>query len=117
MQVGITQIIMPGTTSVEFARQAAATGYEVVELCLKREGDLTPQASPAQLKELAAQVRAASVEPVSLVHAHVTGNVLESGDSQRTAIDETCRGLEVAAEMGIGCTLHTLGRLNPDLYY
>ncbi|MEZ4621441.1 MAG: TIM barrel protein [Caldilineaceae bacterium] len=26
-------------------------------------------------------------------------------------------GLQIAAGLGIGCTLHTLGRLRPDLYY
>lgn len=117
MQVGVTQIIVPGDSVVEFAKQAAATGYEVVEVCLKREGDLTPNRSDAELKELAAQIRASGVEPVSLVHAHMTGNPLESGQSQQTAIEETCRGLEVAAAMGIGCTLHTLGRMNSELYY
>jgi hexulose-6-phosphate isomerase len=70
-----------------------------------------------ELQAVADSVRAAGLEPVSMTHSHTTGNVLESGDSQRTAIDETRRGLEVAAAMGIGCTLHTLGRLNPDLYY
>jgi len=117
MQVGVSQLIMQDVPLTEFLNQSAAAGYEVVELCMKQEGDLTPQKSDDDLKRLAEQVRAAGLEAVSMTHSHVTGNVLDSGESQRTAIEETCVGLRAAATMGIGCTLHTLGRLRSDLYY
>jgi hexulose-6-phosphate isomerase len=117
MQVGITQMVLPQLPVAEFAAQAAAANYEVVELSLKREGEITPDLSEAQLSQIAADVRGAGVEPVSLVHGHTTGNLLESGDAQRASIDETMRGLQVAKAMGIGCTLHTLGRIDADLYY
>src|SRR5688500_15933732 len=100
MQVGITQIVFPELSVREFAPLAAAAGYEVVELCLKRDGELTAQSSDAELCQLADDVRRAGVEPVSLVHAHCTGNLLDSGKAQRTSIEETCRGLQVAAAMG-----------------
>lgn len=117
MQVGISQLILPNVPMAEFIQQSASAGYEVVELCLRREGDLTPTMEEQELREVAAQIRAAGLEPVSMTHSHITGNVLDSGESQQTAIEETCRGLKVAATMGIGCTLHTLGRMNPELYY
>jgi hexulose-6-phosphate isomerase len=101
----------------EFIELSAAAGYEVVELCMRREGDLTPETSKNELQNIIAQVRAAGLEAVSMTHSHCTGNLLESGEIQHTAVDETCRGLEAAATMGIGCTLHTLGRMNSDLYY
>lgn len=117
MQVGVSQLILPDLTVRDFAAQAASSGYEVVELSLKREGELSPNASDAELKQIADDVRGAGVEPVSIVHSHCTGNLLDSGEAQRKSIDETCRGLEVAATMGIGCTLHTLGRFSAELYY
>lgn len=117
MQVGISQLVLADVSMSEFIKQSAAAGYEVVELCMRREGDLTPETSNDDLQSIAAQIRVAGMEPVSMTHSQCTGNLLESGDSQRTAIDETCRGLEAAATMGIGCTLHTLGQLSPDLYY
>lgn len=117
MQVGVSHLILPQLSVLEFASQAAAAGYEVVELFMSREGDITPQTSDAGLRELAAAVRAAGVEPVSMVHTHTTGNLLDSGAAQRTSIEETKRGLQAAAAMGIGCTLHTLGSFSSELYY
>jgi len=117
MQVGITQLILSQLSTREFAAQSHAAGYEVVELKLAQEGDLNPGMSDAELKSLADDIRAAGVEPVSMVHSHCTGNLLDSGDAQRTSIEQTQRGLEVAKTMGIGCTLHTLGRFSAELYY
>jgi len=117
MQVGVSQLVMRDVPMADFLSQSAAAGYEVVELCMLPEGELTPQTSEADLKRLAEQVRAAGLEAVSMTHSHCTGNVLDSGESQQTVIKETCAGLRAAATMGIGCTLHTLGRLRPDLYY
>lgn len=117
MQVGITQIILPNLSFSEFAQQSAAAGYEVVELCMKKEGELTLETSKSALEDLAATVRSAGVEPVSMAHLQCTGNLLDSGDAQKISIEQTCKGLEAAATMGIGCTLHTLGRFSHDLYY
>ena len=117
MQPGITQIILPEPTTREFAAQAAAAGYEVVELQMKNDGDFNPHLSDTELRTLADDIRAAGMEPVSVMHGHCTGNLLDSGDAQRISIEETCKGLEVAKTMGIGSTLHTLGRFSAELYY
>ena len=117
MQVGITQIIASGLSVSEFLQQAADTGYEVVELCMRAEGDLTPQSDDAQLAKIVAQAEAAGVQLVSMTHSHCTGNLLDTGEAQERSIAETEVGLRAAAAMGIDCTLHTLGRLGPDLYY
>jgi hexulose-6-phosphate isomerase len=117
MQVGISQLVMSSVPLSEFVRQSADAGYEVVELCMLREGDLTPQSSDARLKAIVDSVESAGMKAVSMTHGQCTGNLLESGELQRASIDETCAGLEAAAKMGIGCTLHTMGRLNPSLYY
>lgn len=117
MKVGITQMVLPQLSVAEFAAQAAAANYEVVELTIKRDSEIAPDLPDSQLAQIAADVRGAGVEPVSLVHSHCTGNLLASGDEQRTSIEQTCRGLQIAKAMGIGCTLHTLGRLHADLYY
>lgn len=110
-------MILPQLSVAEFAAQAAAANYEVVELALKREGEITPDLSDAQLAQIAADVRGAGVDPVSLAQMQCTGNLLDSGDAQRASIQQTCRGLQVAKAMGIGCTLHTLGSIRADLYY
>lgn len=117
MQIGITQIILPEPSTREFAAQAKTAGYEVVELRMNKDGDLNPGMDETELRQLADDVRAAGVEPVSMVHGHCTGNLLDSGDAQRISIEETCRGLQAAKTMGIGCTLHTLGRFSAELYY
>lgn len=117
MQVGISHLVVPDLTIKEFAQQSAAAGYEVVELCMRNEGELTTKTSTEELQALAAEIRGAGLEPVSMVHGQVTGNLLDSGAAQHTSIEETVKGLEACAAMGIGCTLHTLGSLSPELYY
>jgi len=117
MQIGVSQLILPKVTMADFLQQAATAGYEVVELCMRQEGELTPSLGEDDLQRLAEQIRASGLKAVSMTHSHCTGNLLDSGLAQRTSIAETCAGLRAAARLGIGCTLHTLGRLRPDLYY
>lgn len=117
MQVGISQLIAGDVSLADFFQEAAQTGYEVAEICLRRQGELTLASSPEQLVGIAAAAAAHGVQLVSLTHSHCTGNLLDSGAAQQTSIDETIAGLQVAAALGIGCTLHTLGALRPDLYY
>ena len=78
---------------------------------------MTPETTPDQLAQIVAMAEANGVKLVSLTHSHCTGNLLDSGAAQQTSIRETELGLRAAAAMGIGCTLHTLGSLRPDLYY
>lgn len=117
MQVGISQLIAGDGPLADFFQAAAQAGYAVVEVCLRRQGELTLDSSPAQLAGIRAAAAANGVNLVSLTHSHCTGNLLDSGAAQQTSIDETIAGLHVAAALGIDCTLHTLGSLRPDLYY
>lgn len=117
MQIGLSQIIAGDGPLVNFFQEAAGAGYEVVEVCLRRQGDLTLASTPTQLAEIKAAAAASGVTLVSLTHSHCTGNLLDSGAAQQTSIEETIAGLHIAAALGIDCTLHTLGSLRPDLYY
>lgn len=117
MQIGISQLIAGDLPLDDFFRQAAQAGYEVVELCMKRQGELTPASTPQQLEHIVASAAANHLALVSMTHSHCTGNLLDSGAPQQTSIRETEIGLRAAAAMGIPCTLHTLGSLRPDLYY
>lgn len=117
MQVGISQLIAGDLALDDFFRQAARAGYEVVELCMKRQGELTPESTPKQLAHIVERAAANHLALVSMTHSHCTGNLLDSGALQQTSIRETEIGLRAAAAMDIHCTLHTLGALRPDLYY
>ncbi len=117
MQVGISQLIAGDMPLSDFLQQSAAAGYEVVELCMRRQGDLTPASQPDQLAQIVTDAHANGLALVSMTHSHCTGNLLDSGVPQQTSIRETEVGLRAAAAMGIGCTLHTLGSLRSDLYY
>jgi L-ribulose-5-phosphate 3-epimerase len=117
VQVGVTQLILGDVPCGEFFRMAAETGYEVVELCLRREGDLTPDMSDAAATAVVEQAGAAGVDIVSMTMGHCTGNLLDTGEARERGIAETVAGLELASRMGIGCVLHTLGGLRADLYY
>ncbi len=117
MQVGISQLIACDLPLAEFFQQAEQSGYTVVELCLQHTGGLTPQSRPAELARIVELATARNLSLVSMTHSHCTGNLLDSGKAQQTSIAETNAGLQIAAKLGIHCTLHTLGRLHPDLYY
>jgi hexulose-6-phosphate isomerase len=117
MQAGISQLIAGELPLAEFFQQSAQAGYEVVELCMRRQGELTPESTPDQLARIVAAADASGLALVSMTHSHCTGNLLDAGLPQQTSIRETELGLRAAAAMGIACTLHTLGSLRPDLYY
>ncbi|MEZ4680787.1 MAG: sugar phosphate isomerase/epimerase family protein [Caldilineaceae bacterium] len=117
MRIGISQLIARKMPMDEFLQQSAQSGYEVIELCLQQTGELTPQSRPAELAGIVELAAAHNLSLVSMTHSHCTGNLLDSGAAQKTSINETKAGLQIAAGLGIGCTLHTLGRLRPDLYY
>lgn len=117
MQVGISQLVAGDLPLATFLQQSAQAGYEVAELCLRRQGDLTPASTPDELAQIVETAAANGLTLVSMTHSHCTGNLLDSGAPQATSLRETELGLRVAAAMGIGCTLHTLGALRPDLYY
>ena len=117
MQVGVTQLVLGDVPCEEFFRMAAEAGYEVVELCLRQEGELTPTMSAAAAEAIVEQAAAAGVDIVSMTMGHCTGNLLDTGEAQERGISETVAGLELASRMGIHCVLHTLGGLRPDLYY
>lgn len=117
MQVGISQLIAGDLPLATFFEQSAQAGYDVVELCLRRQGELTTETSPEQLAQIVAAAKAHKLALVSLTHSHCTGNLLDSGEKQQTSIRETQTGLRTAAALGITCTLHTLGAQRPDLYY
>ncbi len=117
MQVGISQLIAGQMPMAEFFAAAAAAGYEAVEVAMRREGQLTPQttaAEQARIVELAAEH---GLDLVSMTHGQCTGNLLAAGEEQQRSIEQTKQGLRIAAGLGITCTLHTLGRVSPDLFY
>ena len=117
MQIGVSQLILGNLPCEAFFNEAAQAGYEVVEICLRREGELTLDSDEAATRGIVDQAAAAGVKIISMTMNHCTGNLLDSGEPQQRSIDETIAGLRVAASMGIANTLHTLGSLRPDLYY
>jgi L-ribulose-5-phosphate 3-epimerase len=117
MKVGISNLIAGGMPLEQFFKESADAGYEVVEVCLRRDGELTPKTSSEKIKDIrkSAETLGLSIDSVCL--SHCTGNLLASGEAQEISIEETKIGLDIAAKLGAYCTLHTLGGLNPDLYY
>ncbi len=117
MKTGVTQIIDQKHSTCDFLRHAAEAGYQSVELALRKEGDLTLQTTDDALKDTVDGMKSLGLELSSLSLNHLSGNLLDTGDAQRTGIDETIAGLHVAKKLGAKCTLHTLGKLRADLYY
>jgi len=118
MKPGVTQLVVPREWSTpQFIKESAAAGYECVELALRNTGDLTPDVSDDVLKEIRAAADEHHIELASMVHGQCTGSLLAGGAAAETSLNETRRGLEIAAALSIGCTLHTLGRQSAEIYY
>lgn len=117
MKVGISHLIAGNKPLKDFFKESADAGYEVVELCIRREGELTIDTSMESLRDIKKSASDLGLSIDSVTHSHCTGNLLASGDTQQRSIEETKKGLEISAELGAYCTLHTLGGLSPDLYY
>lgn len=117
MKVGISKLIAGSQPLDTFFQKSAEAGYEVVELSIRRDGELTTETSDETLKEIRESAAEKGLSIDSVTHGHCTGNLLASGESQQTGIEETRAGLKVAAELGAYCSLHTLGRLSPELPY
>ena len=117
MKVGISHLIMGGKSIEAFFQESAKAGYESVELCLRREGELSPQTSVETLIKIRKSAEELGLSIDSVVHGQCTGNLLADGEAQQRSIEETKVGLQISAELGAKCTLHTLGGLSPQLYY
>lgn len=117
MVKGISKLILPELPLSEFFEKAKAAGYEAVELSVGKEGEITLGITDEKIKEINGLSEQYGLPIVSVVHHQCTGNLLDSGDMQKKSVEETIKGLEIAGALGAKCTLHTLGRLNKDLYY
>lgn len=117
MKIGVSQLIMGDVPCSEFFNQAAMAGYEAVEVCLRPDGEVREDMDDTAIRQIHEGAALAGIEIVSIALAHSGGNMLDTGEAQREGIRAARCGLELAARMGIGCALTTLGRLRPDLYY
>lgn len=117
MKIGISKLVLPELTLEEFFKQSSAAGYETVELCLGKKGELTLATFEKTAPYILDLSKKYNLPVASLVHLQCTGNLLENGQLQKTGIEETIKGLYLAKMIGARCTLHTLGELHTDLYY
>lgn len=117
MQIGVSQLILAKLPLAELFSQVSEAGYEAIELAMRNEGELTLQTTDDQLRQIAELARSEGLDIVSMTHGQCTGNLLASGEQQRTSIEETEAGLRAAKILGAPCTLHTLGRPSADLFY
>ena len=117
MKPGISQLIMSKVSTQEFMTTAADAGYEVVELAVRKEGELTPDTPAADRQNIVQMAADRGLEIASVVLSNRSGNLLAGGADGETAMTETIAGLEVAKDVGARVALHTLGALKPDIYY
>ncbi len=59
MQVGLSQLILGDLSCNEFFTQAASAGYEVVEVCMQKEGELMPGMSEDAARQIVGQAEQA----------------------------------------------------------
>jgi len=117
MKCGISQLILGKLSCEEFLNTSSRAGYDVVELTLRQEGEICPQMGEDAVQRIKSLATKAGVDLVSMVFSHCTGNLLDHGEAQKRSVQETIEGIKLCSAMGIGCALHTLGRLRNDLYY
>lgn len=121
MKVGLSGIITPPEWSFDqLLEEAAAAGYEALEVCLRDEGDLTLATSASDLQAMAGRARDAGIELAS-VCASVRNLPKDIITNDRvvweSSLDTIRRCLDQTAALGVDTMLLTMGALNDDLYY
>jgi len=119
MQIGITQLCVPGTIE-EVAHKAAAWGYAALEIGMKAEGGILDLATTvAGKRHIRETVRAAGLDLVSIVAGPVPDFSLFDNDAAvRAQGQERCRiCLDAAAELGVDTMLLVPGRLKSENCY
>jgi L-ribulose-5-phosphate 3-epimerase len=121
MKVGLSTIITPAAWGFdETLKQAVATGYEALELCLRDEGDITLQTPEAELAAIAARAAGAGVE-LSSVCASVREQPKDIMTNDcavwQASLDTIRRCLAATRALGVDTMLLTLGALTDELYY
>lgn len=121
MKVGLSTIITPHEWSFdETLKQAAATGYEAVELCIRDSGDITLESSEADLKAMAGRAAAAGIELSSVCPGvRNAPRDLMTNDCEvwKQSLQTVERCLEITHTLGVDTMLLTLGALTDELYY
>jgi hexulose-6-phosphate isomerase len=119
MQIGITQLCVPGTIE-EVAAKAAGWGYTALEIGMKAEGGILDLATTAAGKRhIRETVRAAGLDLVSIVAGPVPDfSLFDNDDAVRAKGQERCRiCLDAAAELGVDTMLLVPGRLKSENCY
>lgn len=121
MKVGLSTIITPQDwTFDQTLKEAAAAGYEAVELCIRDEGDITLETSEADLAAMARRAADAGIDLVSVcpsVRNHPRDIMCGEADVWHGSIETIRRCLATTKAMGIDTMLLTLGSLTDELYY
>lgn len=117
MKLGITQCAMFQSTLDDFLPAAGKAGYEVVELMLRPEGELTTSTTQTQLDAIRAKATSHGLHIFSLALLHLTQQPIDRGDARKQSVEQIRAGLRTAKAIGATSTLITLGRLRPDLCY
>lgn len=116
-KLGVTQCSMWNSRLDEFLPAASRAGYEVVEVMLRKEGDLSPTTSDADLDAIRRRAENLNVHIFSAALLNLGNTPLDRGAARLDAVEGIRSGLRVAKKLGAGSVLLTLGRMRPDLYY
>jgi hexulose-6-phosphate isomerase len=90
------------TPVADMARQAAAAGFDGLELTVEREGELTPETPESACRALGKTLRDANLDPVGLATGLFWSDNYGSPepDTRRRAVDLTLAMLDRAAWIG-----------------
>ncbi|MFA6723650.1 MAG: sugar phosphate isomerase/epimerase family protein, partial [Lentisphaeria bacterium] len=119
MKISLSQLITAAMPVSEVLEQAKLNNYDEVELAL-RAGDNEPfnyNVSDSELDSWREQAASLGLPISSMAMNMKSGNLLAAGSEGAAGLASTERGLELCAKLGAKVCLHTLGSLNPELYY
>lgn len=121
MKVGLSTIVTPQDwTFDQTLKEAAAAGYEAVELCIRDTGDITLDTSAADLAAMARRAADAGIELSSVCPGvrNYPRDVMTNDTAVWDGSLETIRRcLATTKALGVGTMLLTLGVLTDELYY
>jgi len=119
MKIASSQLCLADKGFKESLEFSNACGYEGIELRIKDAGELGINATPSELREVAAMCKGVGITPCSLV-AGVSqrGSLLSPVKEERElALHVTQRELEIGAALGINAVLVVPGRVTDKVPY
>jgi len=117
MRIGATQLFFAGKSVADSLAYAKETGYESLELCVREDADLKPDADDASLRAMRKEADRLGLGIPSLVPGACQGFASADPAARAKALAVLRQSLRIASALGADTILVHPGQLTPQVRY